>query len=92
VAGRLFSQAEFLPRPLSFRSILSPLASPLLLSLSHVAGSLPPILPHYCGLPALQPFVFECAVNNALSGVREDRAYLPDLAATVSTLRTPRPP
>jgi len=37
-----FSPKWFLkPRPLSSRSTLSPLASPLLLSLSHAAGSLP---------------------------------------------------
>jgi hypothetical protein len=47
------------PRPLSSRSTLSPLASPLLLSLSRVAGSLSHSHPLYCGLPALQPFLLE---------------------------------
>jgi hypothetical protein len=55
-----FSPPWFLkPRPLSSCSTLSPLASPLLLSLSHVAGYLPPNPPHYCGLPASHPLMLE---------------------------------
>ena len=61
------------------------------------AESTAPCIPHFVtvfhfGFSLNSPAFFEFAANNALSGVREDRAYLPDLAATVSTLPTTRPP
>jgi hypothetical protein len=88
----------FCPRGFSSWSVLlrqSPHPPPALCLLEKLNPLPPAFAFHHC-----IPFGFqfeltrhlECAANNALSGVREDRAYLPDLAATVSTLLTSRPP
>ena len=55
VAGLLFSLVVLEPRPLSSCSTLSPLAPPLLLPLSHVAGYLSPNPPSLLRSPRLAP-------------------------------------
>ena len=77
--------------PLSSRSTLSPLASPLLLSLSHLAGFTASSLPDF-GPPTTAVSPHPCnhtqrvAVKNALTGASCIRVT--GLAATASTLRT----
>jgi len=68
-----FSPPWFLkPRPLSSCSTLSPLAPPLLLPLSHVAGYLSPNPPSLLRSPRLAPLLIRVdLVNNARQGAGE---------------------
>jgi hypothetical protein len=64
--GRRVAGLPFFPRgfsecgSLSSRSTLSPLVSPLLLSLSHVAGLTAPLYPHLLRSTRLANLLLEC--------------------------------